>query len=56
MFPATFTKNLRNYNEFQKYFGWVFGSQASLGRYSMEQKSGLSIGSFFGNIVDGVKV
>ena len=56
MFPATFTKNLRNYNEFQKYFGWVSGSQTSLGRYSMEQKSGLSVGSFFGNIMDGIKV
>jgi hypothetical protein len=23
MFPASFTKNLRNYNEFQNYFSWV---------------------------------
>ena len=23
MFPATFSKNLRNYNEFQEYFRWV---------------------------------
>jgi hypothetical protein len=23
MFPVTFSKNLHNYNEFQKYFSWV---------------------------------
>jgi hypothetical protein len=23
MFPASFTKNLRNYNEFQNYFSWI---------------------------------
>jgi len=36
MFPVTFGKNLRNYNEFQKYFSWVDG-WVNLSKYSMNE-------------------
>lgn len=36
MFPITFGKNLRNYNEFQKYFSWVDG-WVKLSKYSMNE-------------------
>jgi hypothetical protein len=36
MFPVSFSKNLHNYNEFQKYFAWEDKS-IDLGRYNMKQ-------------------
>ena len=36
MFPVTFGKNLRNYNEFQKYFSWV-DEWVNLSKYSMSE-------------------
>lgn len=36
MFPITFGKNLRNYNEFQKYFSWV-DEWVNLSKYSMNE-------------------
>jgi len=38
MFPNTFGNNLRNYKEFQKYFGW-FDNWVDLGRYSLKHWS-----------------
>lgn len=42
MFPATFSKNLHNYNEFQEYFGWI-DDWVKLTRYSTKQLSWESI-------------
>lgn len=57
MFPATFTKNLRNYNEFQEYFGWIPSDKIWwLNRYSMKQKSWSSISSFWKDLVDNMKI
>lgn len=39
MFPVTFGKNLRNYNEFQKYFSWV-DEWVNLSKYSMSELEG----------------
>ena len=36
MFPVTFGKNLRNYNEFQEYFSWV-DEWVNLSKYSMSE-------------------
>lgn len=37
LFPATFSRNLRNYNEFQEYFSWVDSDEINLSRYSLEE-------------------
>ena len=37
MFPTTFGRNLRNYNEFQKYFSWVDNGEVVLGRYATKR-------------------
>ena len=34
MFPTSFGKNLKNYNEFMHYFSWVDEDEIDLGRYS----------------------
>ena len=34
MFPTSFGKNLKNYNEFMYYFSWVDDDEIDLGRYS----------------------
>ena len=39
IFPASFTKNLNNYNEFQKYFALVPSNIVNLGRYYDANKS-----------------
>lgn len=36
MFPASFGKNLKNYNEFMYYFSWVDQGEVGLWRYSMK--------------------
>lgn len=55
LFPVTFSKNLRNYNEFQKYFNradeWV-----DLGRYSVKYWSWDSIGSIWWNMKDNINI
>ena len=37
LFPATYSRNLRNYNEFQEYFSWIDGDEINLSRYSLEE-------------------
>ena len=39
MFPMTFTRNLHNYSEFQKYFGWVDNDEVILGRYASKRNT-----------------
>jgi hypothetical protein len=55
MFPVSFGKNLRNYNEFQKYFSRM-NEWADLGRYSMKQWSWSSIGSIWSNLKDSMNI
>lgn len=54
MFPATFTRNLNNYKEFQKYFDWTSSWEVSLGKYSSGKSS--SFGSIWSSIKAGIKV
>ena len=49
MFPTTFGKNLQNYNEFQKYFGWM-DETIDLSRYSTNQISKEPIKSIWWNL------
>ena len=56
MFPATFTKNLLNYSEFQKYFEWVEWNKNWLIKYSMEQREWLSFFSLLKNVVSNVRI
>ncbi len=53
MFPVTFGKNLRNYNEFQKYFSRT-DEQLDLWRFSMKQWSWESINSLRWNIKENM--
>ena len=53
MFPVSFSKNLRNYNEFQKYFSWA-DEWVDLGRYSIKLWTWESIGSFRWSVKDHV--
>ena len=55
MFPATFSKNLRNYNEFQKYFSRFGDYWGDLGRYTMNQWSWGSLGSLRWNLQDNME-
>ncbi len=54
MFPVTFSKNLHNYNEFQKYFSWV-DQWINLERFSMKQLTWESISSFRWNIQNNIE-
>ena len=49
MFPVSFGKNLRNYNEFQKYFSQV-EEWVDLGRYATKQWSWWSVNSIWWSI------
>ena len=53
MFPVTFSKNLHNYNEFQKYFSRT-DEKFDLGRFSMKQGTWESISSLLWNIQDNM--
>lgn len=55
MFPSTFSKNLQNYNEFQKYFSRVdYG--VNVGRYYKVEMSWESIGSVRWNLKSNMKI
>lgn len=54
MFPVTFRHNLQNYNEFQKYFNWIEWGEIDLGRFSMQQLTWDSIGSFWWSLKDNM--
>lgn len=56
MFPVTFNKNLRNYNEFMKYFSLIEWNNIDLSRYSIKQQSWESISSFWGNIKENINI
>ena len=57
MFPASFTKNLRNYNEFQNYFSWVDEwENIGLGKYKIKQGDSWSFSYFWDNLVGNMKV
>lgn len=57
MFPASFTKNLRNYNEFQNYFSWVDEwENLWLGKYKIKQWNSWSFSYFWNNLLDNMKV
>ena len=54
MFPVTFSKNLDNYNEFQRYFNRIDSNKIDLGRYESKQWSWYSIDSMWWNIKDNI--
>lgn len=56
LFPASFSKNLRNYNEFQYYFSWDSWDDIDLGRYSLEQMSWWSVKSFRENLKSWMQI
>jgi len=55
MFPVSFSKNLHNYKEFQKYFSRV-DEWVDLGRYSMNQGSWYSISSIWWNMKESMDI
>lgn len=55
MFPVSFSRNLHNYNEFQKYFSWM-DEWSDLGRYSMKQGSWYSISSIWWNMKESMNI
>lgn len=55
LFPISFGKNLRNYNEFQKYFGLADG-WVDLGRYEMKQWTWWSITSVWWSVKGNMSV
>ena len=57
MFPASFTKNLRNYNEFQNYFSLVNKwENIWLGKYKIKQWNSWSFSYFWDNLVGNMEV
>ena len=55
MFPVTFSKNMENYNEFQKYFSRT-NEELDLWRFSMRQLTWGSISSFWWSIQENIDV
>ena len=55
MFPITFGKNLKNYNEFQKYL-WNFNNEIDLSRYTIKQWTWESIDSMRWNIKNNMNI
>ena len=56
MFPASFTKNLDNYNEFQKYFAMIPSEEIKLSRYFDSKRSGNIWGWFWSSIKNNIKI
>ena len=56
IFPASFTKNLNNYNEFQKYFALVPSDSVNLGRYFDVNKPNSIWDSFWSSIKNNMKI
>lgn len=54
LFPATFTKNMYNYNEFQKYFDLVSDEKFWLSKYDMRQES-ISIWEFWKGMEENIE-
>ncbi len=55
MFPASFGKNLKNYNEFMYYFSWIDEDEIDLWRYSMKNPSEWTMGSMLRTMKEGFK-
>ena len=56
IFPASFTRNLNNYNEFQKYFEFIPKDEINLSRYSNRKMSDLDWASIWNGIISSMKV
>ena len=57
MFPASFTKNLHNYNEFQDYFDWVDEwENVWIGKYEMKKDNSWSFSSLWDSFVGNMKI
>jgi hypothetical protein len=54
MFPTSFGKNLKNYNEFMYYFSWVDTTEIDLERYSSKSTK-WATSSMWEAIKEGVK-
>lgn len=55
MFPASFGKNLKNYNEFMHYFWWIDQNDIDLWRYSMKNSWWWTMSSMLKTMQEGVK-
>ena len=56
LFPTSFSKNLRNYNEFQRYFSWIEIDEIDLNRYLMQQMTWEVKASIRGWLKNGINV
>ncbi len=56
MFPSTFTKNLHNYEEFQRYFSLIDEWEINLGRFSSKYGEWDSISSILWNMKDNIDI
>jgi hypothetical protein len=55
MFPASFSKNLDNYNKFQNYFELIESDKIWLDKYSMDQEDGWSVSSMWKSLINNMK-
>ena len=56
MFPVTFSKNLKNYNEFQKYLNRTENTKIDLDRYKIKEWTWESINSLRWNLKENMKI
>ena len=56
IFPASFTRNLDNYNEFQKYFEFLPRNEINLDRYFNKRNSDLDWVSIWNGIIRSMKI
>ena len=55
MFPASFSKNLDNYNKFQNYFELIESDKIWLDKYSMDQEDWWSVSSMWKSLISNMK-
>lgn len=56
MFPASFSKNLRNYNKFQEYFSLVPSDEYKNYTTSLQRGNQLDVDSFFWDLRDNMEI
>ena len=55
-FPASFSKNLKNYKEFMNYFALIEWNEVNLKRFSKKNEPWISVFSLFSELIDDVSI
>ena len=56
LFPATFSRNLHNYNEFQKYFSMLPNNQVNINQHFKHNESTIHTDTLWSDIKENAQV